>query len=352
MGSECKPASREKQEKVYTGISSGLFGLRLAPSLHLGHFVGNIAPAIEDQGNRTIIVVLADLFAMASNRRDAVSFSNILSMMAECIALGLDSRNVLFSIQSRVAAHLQTLVSLIGAMVSFKKLSSVQPVKGMLEDPGKLNVSALNFPILQCAEILSTKSEFLYSNIDNLGVVSIAKSINSKLSKYSPNGLPHPTLKHGIVPVTHGIDGQKMSFASNNGIFFSDTDELIIKKISKIDTHPLEDQDDLPDFSLVAEYFRILGLEEEKLEELITLYRSRKLTALDIKMQLAEAVIRFVKPIREARGSILAQGQEQLVDRLMDDTLRTEKIVQSFGEEILEKYFVSNYYRSIKEVTL
>jgi len=40
----------------------GLFGLRLSHSLHFGHLVGNVRPAMNDQNEKTIVVVLADLF--------------------------------------------------------------------------------------------------------------------------------------------------------------------------------------------------------------------------------------------------------------------------------------------------
>lgn len=327
---------------------AGLFGLRLAPGLHLGHFVGNIKPALDDQGKK-INVILADLFTYTSNRKDNITLNNTLSIVAECYALGLNSDNVSFIIQSEAAENLQPLFTIIGCLLKYKKISEVQPIKRMLLNIENLNFGELSFPIIQCAEMIATKSDVLYSNIDNQGVVSLTKLLCKKVSKYTKTELPEPKLKHGFIPILHGTDGKKMSYSSNNAIFISDSEETIKDKITKVKTNPMDQsENNVPDFKLIYEYLGIFGLNQEQINEMNTLYNEKKLTALEIKKIVINKLTNYLNPVKKEKDRLLREKRKELTDRIISNTMDAQKNIKINTEEIFENFYESDYYKVLK----
>lgn len=328
---------------------AGLFGLRLAPGLHLGHFVGNIRPAMEDQERKKINVILADLFTYTSNRKHNITLNNALSVVAECYALGLNSDNVSFIIQSEAAENLQPLFMIVGCLLKYKKISGIQPIKSMLLNIGNLNFGELSFPIVQCAEMIATKSDVLYSNIDNQGVVSLTKLLCKKVSIYTKTELPEPKLKHGFIPILHGTDGKKMSYSSNNAVFISDSEETIKDKITKIKTNPPDhNENNVPDFKLIHEYLGIFGLNLEQINEMDALYKEKKLTALEIKKILINKLTNFLNPVKQKKDQLLREKRKELTDRIISDTIDAQKNIKINTEEIFENFYELDYYKTFK----
>ena len=155
-----------------------ILGMRLAPSLHLGHYIGNISPALSIVDNAQIVVILADLATFASQREKDLSKKNAIALVADCMATGLTSEQVLFALQSQIAVETNVLQSIIGNMISFAQLSRIQPIRAMLSSKNnKVTASAVTFPLIEASEAIALKADYLISNVDNLGVVSLIRHI-------------------------------------------------------------------------------------------------------------------------------------------------------------------------------
>lgn len=320
-------------------FNNGLFGLRLSHSLHLGHLVGNIRPAIRDQHSRIIIVVLADLFTYTSDRRNDITEKNATSMVAEAMSLGLNSDNVKFVIQSKVFNSLTPLFVILSCLINFDKLKKTAPIKGLLEDDIKINFGELSFPIIQCAEMVSTNSEVLYSNKDNLGVVSLTKDLYKKLQNYTNTTLPKPRLCFGEFENVYGIDSRKMSQKSGNAIFVDDTIDITAKKITSIDTSKT--------MELLFDYFKIIEYSDETISELKTDFANRKLTHKQIKTLLAQEINSFFQPINEQKKQYL-NDKTKIIERINADTQTIKDVVEKNIDIIFQNFYENNFYNTFK----
>lgn len=321
-------------------------GFRLAPGLHLGHYVGNIKPAIEDNINfsKPINIILADDFTYSSLRKQDITLENTLSIVAECYALGLWSDNISFIIQSELSKNIHPLLTIIGGLLKYNKLIGIQPTKKILESKFNPQYSSISFPLVQCAEMFSTKCNVLYSNIDNLGLISFAKSLAHQLSTHTGIDFIKPSLRHGTIPMLHGTDGvKKMAFAQKNTISICEEPSEIKMKIKSIKTDRLDITYNSPDFSLILEYFAALSYNSDT-QDLINLYNQRKLTALDIKMILADHIISLFNTAREFKKNILQNERDVLINRILLNTQMAKLKVKQFCTEISETFYQKDYF--------
>lgn len=326
-------------------LNNGLFGLRLSHSLHLGHIVGNIRPAIQDQNDRTIIVVLADLFTYTSDRRDDITEENAVSMVAEAMSLGLNSDNVKFIIQSKAFNSLSPLFVLLSCLLKFNRLEKTAPIKGLLANDIQINFGELTFPIVQCAEMVSTNSEVLYSNNDNLGIVSLTKDLYKKLQNYTKTVLPKPRLCCGEFENVYGIDSKKMSQKSGNAIFVDDTLKSTTKKITSIDTSKTGDGVDM---KLLFDYFKIIGYSDDAILGLKNDVENHKLTPQKIKSLLSLEINSFFKPINERKKQYL-DDKRAITERINKDTQTIKKIVENNINCIFQNFYEKEFYYTFKK---
>ena len=326
-------------------LNNGLFGLRLSHSLHLGHIVGNIRPAIQDQNDRTIIVVLADLFTYTSDRRDDITEENAVSMVAEAMSLGLNSDNVKFIIQSKAFNSLSPLFVLLSCLLKFNRLKKTAPIKGLLANDIQINFGELTFPIVQCAEMVSTNSEILYSNNDNLGIVTLTKDLYKKLQNYTKTVLPKPRLCCGEFENVYGIDSKKMSQKSGNAIFVDDTLKSTTKKITSIDTSKTGDGVDM---KLLFDYFKIIGYSDDAILGLKNDVENHKLTPQKIKSLLSLEINSFFKPINERKKQYL-DDKRAITERINKDTQTIKKIVENNINCIFQNFYEKEFYYTFKK---
>jgi tryptophanyl-tRNA synthetase len=322
---------------------SGLFGLRLSPSLHFGHLIGNVRPAIQDQNKRTIIVVLADLFTYTSNRRQDITLNNVLSMTAESMSLGLNSDNVKYVIQSKTFNSLSPLFTILSCVLKLRKLKKTKPISTMLEND--IHFGELAFPIIQCAEMISTNSEILYSNIDNLGIITLTKFLYKKLQNYTNTVLPNPCLCNGELENVMGINHRKMSQSRNNAIFVNDNIDSIKKKITSIDTSKADSGIDL---QLLFNYFKIIGYAENKISELKTDFDSNKTTHQQVKNSLSFEIDKYFQPIREQK-QIYLNDRHTLIERIKSDTETVKNTVEQTINCILQNFYDNEFYNTFKQ---
>lgn len=326
-------------------LNNGLFGLRLSHSLHLGHIVGNIRPAIRDQNGRTIIVVLADLFTYTSDRRNDITEENTISMVAEAMSLGLNSDNVKFVIQSEAFSSLSPLFVILSCLLNFGRLKNTAPIKGLLANDIQINFGELTFPIVQCAEMVSTNSEVLYSNNDNLGIVSLTKDLYKKLQNYTNTKLPKPRLFCGEFENVYGIDSKKMSQKSGNAIFVDDTLKSTTKKITSIDTSKTGDGVDM---KLLFDYFKIIGYSDDAIFGLKNDVENHKLTPQKIKSLLSLEINSFFKPINERKKQYL-DDKRAITERINKDTQTIKKIVENNINCIFQNFYEKEFYYTFKK---
>lgn len=301
-----------------------MFGLRLGRGLHLGHLVGNVSPALAELHQRPIYVILADLFTRTSGRAGDVTLDNACAMVAECMALGLVGNDVKYVAQSVVFESIMPLYFVLSCLLPFGRLKATRPLGRMLENPKGLCFGELVFPVAQCAEMISTRSEILFSNTDNLGLVTLAKELSAKLATATSMGIPKPRLVHGNPKNLRGLDHKKMSVGQGNAIFLSDAPERVRSRIIAVNTALTPGLD--IDLSLIYEYLAVAGMGEEGLGQVRQEFTDGSATALQLKNRLADELTTLLADIQLKKAALY--DRSSLIERIRSDTEDVRKDVR------------------------
>jgi tryptophanyl-tRNA synthetase len=195
-----------------------------------------------------------------------------------------------------------------------------------------------NYPVLMAADILLYSPDIVPVGQDQKQHIEIARDIAGKFNLTFGKGeevfkIPGEYIKKetGVVP---GIDGRKMSKSYKNHIPLFASDEEIRKICMSIvtDSAGVTDKKN-PDENNIFNIYKLVGSEDEvknfraKLEDGGVGYG-------ELKKELAEKIIEFVKPMREKRNKLT---DEYVFQVMKDGAEKAKKIAQAKMQEVREK---------------
>jgi len=225
-----------------TKYNNAVTSLRPTDSkLHFGHWVGNIAPLIRYQEEKTCFFIFADLQMknMISNEMtdDSVR-NNMISMMRQMINLGVNPEKVTFSIESIIKKEQLSNAIILSDYLTNTRINRLPLFKRQPQEDKQpsYKLSVCFLPILQALDFLITRSNIAFSNNDNKHFIEIINELFKKINHSKNCNFPHIKLITGAVDFLSGYDGKKMGKSNNNCIFFDDTYEEIQRKVKKIPT--------------------------------------------------------------------------------------------------------------------
>ncbi len=144
------------------------------------------------------------------------------------------------------------------------------------------------------------------------------------------------------VATVPGIDGQKMSKSYKNTIPLFATDEEIRTAVMKIPTDSLGISDSKdPDKSIIYQIHSLV-LDEQKKNDLRKKFVEGGVGYKDLKEQLIQDLIGFIKPLREKREE-LSKDIDRVMDVLKDGKIKIRKIVEQKMDEVRQKVGVKLY---------
>jgi len=96
----------------------------------------------------------------------------------------------------------------------------------------------LGYPVLQAADILIYKANFVPVGIDQLPTWNSTREICRRFNQFYGEVFPEPQPLMTEYPKLPGTDGRKMSKSYNNCLYLSDSPEEITKKVMQMITDP------------------------------------------------------------------------------------------------------------------
>ncbi len=155
-------------------------------------------------------------------------------MALDWLSVGIDPERSTVYVQSAVPeiAELHLLLSMITPHNWVERDPTLKDMVKMLaaneaEAWEKVSYGLLGYPVLQTADILSVRGEFVPVGRDQEAHLEIARDIARRFNHtYNTDYLPEPKPKFTETPVLKGVDGQKMGKSYKNDIKY-----LIPKKI-------------------------------------------------------------------------------------------------------------------------
>ncbi|MBX4210639.1 tryptophan--tRNA ligase, partial [Candidatus Parcubacteria bacterium] len=289
-----------------------LTGDRPTGKLHLGHLVGSIQNRVKLQNeNNTNFYMVADVQALTDNADNPQKVrDNVLEVVIDNMACGLDPKKTTFFIQSRVP-EIAELTILFLNLVTLARLKRNPTVKDEMKQKGfgeDVPAGFLMYPVSQAADILAFKANVVPVGEDQLPMIEQANEIVQKFNSLYGETFKKITAEVPECPRCVGIDGLgKMSKSLNNAIYLSDSPEVIREKVMKMYTDPDHIHAKDPgkvEGNVVFMYLDIFDGDREELKKLKEHYKKGGLGDVEIKKRLAEILIENTNEIRKNREKL------------------------------------------------
>lgn len=305
-----------KKEKVLTGD-------RATGQLHLGHFVGSLQQRVALQNDYEQTILVADLQGLTDNGHNPHKVSsNILNVVADYLAVGIDPQKTTICLQSAIPA-LSELTMYYSNLVSVARLQRNPTVKNEIAGKsfgGSIPAGFLTYPISQAADITAFRATLIPVGDDQLPMIEQTNEIVRKLNHIAQDDILvecRPLLSK--VPRLPSTDGKsKMSKSMGNCILLSSGEKDISKAVKSMYTDPnhlaVEDPGKI-EGNVVFTYLDAFHPDLAYVDDLKIRYQKGGLGDGATKKILEECLQETLKPIRERRDTFISD-KAQLIEIL------------------------------------
>ena len=332
-----------------------LTGDRPTGKLHLGHYIGSLKRRLELQKNDSYqpFVMIADMQALTDNAHDPDKIRHSLVEVAlDYLSVGLDPTITTIFVQSQIPA-LSELTMYYMNLVSISRVERNPTVKTEIKQKtfsGGVPAGFVVYPISQAADITAFKAKFVPVGVDQLPMIEQAREIvRSFNTTYQTDCLVEP---EAIIPKDDlsgrlpGTDGNaKMSKSLGNGIYLSDDQDTVRRKVMSMYTDPGHIHVNDPgkvEGNTVFQYLDVFGEDKRHIAELKERYQAGGLGDVTVKKYLFEVLDELLSPIRQRRRE-LAEDLPAVYRVLLEGSGRANAVAEQTLAEVRQAIGV-NYF--------
>jgi len=333
----------KKKKVVFSGVQP-------TGALHLGNYLGAIKNFVHLQEEHDCLYCIVDLHAITVWQNPDDLKSNILDVASVYLAAGINPEKSSIFVQSTVPYHAE-LAWILNCITRIGWLNRMTQFK---EKAGKNreNVSSglYTYPNLMAADILLYFSNLVPVGDDQKQHLELTRDIAQKFNNdYSDFGgidffpIPDPLILDGTSRVMSLRDGTKKMSKSDPSVMsrieFKDSNDLIVKKISKAKTDPLPIPIDISELKKRPEVNNLLlifsSLSNLELTDVLNDYSGKQFS--QFKKDLSDLIISKIEPIREELNrldndqkflkEILKKGTDEAIKRSSINMKKIRNIV-------------------------
>jgi tryptophanyl-tRNA synthetase len=290
--------------------------------LHLGNLLGALDNFVKLQKDHECFYFIADWHALSTNYEDTSKIRFFVrQMLIDWLAAGLDpTRSTLF-IQSRIPEHaiLHLLLSMITPISWLERNPTYKEKQDNIEGRDLSTYGFLGYPVLQAADILLYKGDYVPVGVDQLPHLELTREITRRFNSLYKPIFPEPQALLTEIPKVPGTDGRKMSKSYHNTINLSDTEEQVRAKLKTMVTDPARvrrtdkgNPDVCPVFTLHKSMSSQAVIDRVNRE-----CRTAEIGCIDCKKLSADAIVARLAPIWENRRKL--EQQHKLVDEVIEE---------------------------------
>ncbi|RJQ35109.1 tryptophan--tRNA ligase [Candidatus Parcubacteria bacterium] len=287
-----------------------LTGLQPSGALHIGNYFGVLKPLSDMQKDHIGYLMVADYHALTTLKNPEELRKNILDIVRDYVAAGIDPKKLVIFQQSQVPQHTE-LAWVFNTLVTMSFLELAHAYKDKEARGLETNVGLFDYPVLMACDIVLYDTDVVPVGQDQKQHVEYTREIAAKFNRQYGETFKEP--KEQIlesVAVVPGTDGKKMSKSYGNTIPLFGTKAEITKAVMGIVT---DSKGDRPE--IVYAIHRLFK-DESKLE---AFYRENKGNYKTLKEVLIEDIEAVVAPMREKRASITDADVKQILKEGSDE---------------------------------
>ncbi len=315
-----------------------LSGMRPTGPLHLGNLHGALAHWVSLQDEFDCFFFIADWHALTSDYENPENLTDYSRMMAiDWLSAGLlPDKSTLF-VQSQVKEHAELflILSMLTPLGWLERNPTYKDQMTQLTGKDISTFGFLGYPVLQAADIIMKKTNFVPVGEDQVPHVEITREIARRFNHFYGPVFQEPRAKLTETPRILGIDRRKMSKSYDNAIYLADSPETIMEKTARMITDPQRARKTDPGDPDVCNVFSFHKLYTKAATVAAINEDCRKagIGCIECKKKLAASLAAGLAPIQERR-SYYAQRPELVDDIMNAGTAEARKVAQQTMDEV------------------
>jgi len=333
-----------------------LSGMRSTGKLHLGNYVGALQNWVRMQDQYECFFFIADWHALTTDYADTSKVKeNSLEVLLDWLAAGLDpDRSTLF-IQSQIPLHaeLHLLFSMITPLGWLERVPTYKEQRENITEKDLTTYGFLGYPVLQAADILIYKGNFVPVGEDQVPHVELTREIARRFNQFYGKPapvLPEPQPLLTPTPKLPGTDGRKMSKSYGNTILLTDAEPVVRQKLKTMVTDPARvrrTDPGNPDLCPVGDLHKIFS-SQETMAKVNEGCRSAGIGCIECKGWAADALLKVLLPIQERRKKY-EENPRLAWDILMTGTAKAAKVAEATMKEVRSAMGMSLDYEPLSK---
>ena len=284
--------------------------MRSTGKLHLGNYVGALENWVRMQDEYDCFFFIADWHALTTDYADTSRVKeNSVEVLLDWLAAGLDPERCVMFIQSHVPAHaeLHLLLSMITPLGWLERVPTYKEQKENIKEKDLGTYGFLGYPVLQSADIMIYKADFVPVGEDQVAHVELTREITRRFNGFyhgrKGDVFPEAQSLLTVAPRLPGTDGRKMSKSYGNAIMLSDPEPVVRQKLKTMVTDPARvrrTDPGNPDVCPVGDLHKIFS-SPETMAKVNEGCRSAGIGCIECKGWAADALVKSLNPMQERR---------------------------------------------------
>ncbi len=315
--------------------------------IHIGNYFGAVKNWVDIQDKYECIYGVVDLHAITMPYDPKELRENTYRMAIDLMVCGLNPEKTLIFIQSFVPEHTE-LAWIFNCIASYGELTRMTQFKDkteQVETGGKgsfISAGLFTYPILQAADILIYKADFVPVGKDQVQHLELSRNIavrfNNQFGAYFPEPNPLLTDTPKLVSLADPTKKMSKSLGEKHFVGLFEDEGSVRKKIrtAVTDTGEQQGEEMSPGVENLFNLIKACGRMNE-FNELMKLYSSGILKYKDLKEVTADAIVELTAGFRRKREDFFNNRDQN------------EKLIRTLSEKARE--FASQTVKDVKRLT-
>jgi len=293
-----------------------LSGMQPSGLLHLGNYLGALENWKALQASYDCYFFVADWHALSTNYADTSRIREFVrELLIDWLAAGIDPNRSTIFVQSRIPEHaiLHLLLSMIIPIAWLERNPTYKEKQEEIKEKDLSTYGFLGYPVLQAADILLYKPDFVPVGKDQLPHLELTRELARRFNDiYKTSVFPEPKEHLTKFPKVLGTDGRKMSKSYGNTINLSDTEPVVRQKLKTMVTDPARvrrNDPGNPDVCPVYDFHKIFS-PLPIIEEVNRGCRTAAIGCIDCKKLVADRIVERLTPIWDARAKLTSNPSQ------------------------------------------
>ena len=318
-----------------------LSGMQPSGLMHLGNHLGALENWKALQESYDCYFFVADWHALSTNYADTSRVREFVrEMLIDWLAAGIDPERSTVFVQSRIPEHaiLHLLLSMMTPVSWLERNPTYKEKQEEIKEKDLGTYGFLGYPVLQAADILLYKPDFVPVGKDQLPHLELTREIARRFNDiYKTPVFPEPKEHLTKFPKVLGTDGRKMSKSYHNTINLSDAEPVVRQKLKTMVTDPARvrrTDPGNPDICPVYEFHKIYSSIPVQ-EQINKDCRAAAIGCIDCKKQVADKMVEQMTSMWDARAK-LTKDPAQIEDIVQAGSRRASEVAKATLHEVNE----------------